>query len=481
MLRQGRRRFAAAAAAAATVVRSPPVLNIPASALRAVDLKNQELSVSHLPNGFTVVTEHTPRVNFCTIGVWIDAGSRFETRENNGVAHFLEHVNFKGSDKFSKDEIDTTFEYLGSHFNAYTSRDRTAYYIKTFNDHAEQCMELLADILRNSKHTPRSVELERPTILAEMREVEELVDEVIMDNLHLCAFDSSVSGLPLTILGPTDNISKHIDRKMIRDFVDTHYTGPRMTLVCSGGLTHRSVERLASTFYGDLPNANNRPDLVSRYVGGDFVMWNQTMMTANCAWAVPICGAASPDNIPLQLVHCMLGGYRREQQDLFANITHTHNHKFSARPNLEAIQPFYTPYEETGLFGMYMVAVPGNDPTDKKLLSEVMHSNFDFLHSLASKPVAADTLETVKAHYKAAQLMQMDSTTNRAEEIGRQMIHLKRRVPVMDMLQAVDAVTPADIQRVVKTYFVGARPTVSMIGHPDAIAGLDELSRKGTR
>ena len=477
MLKQFNRRFASAAVNKTRT--SPPILNVPTAQIPPGMLQSPELTISSLPNGFRIVSEYSPHVSFSTIGVWIDAGSRFETRENNGVAHFLEHVNFKGSDKYTKKQIDDTFEYLGCHFNAYTSRDRTAYYIKAFNKHAEQTMELLADVLRNSKHTVESVESERPTILAEMREVEELVDEVIMDNLHLCAYDSHTSGLPFTILGPTENISQHIDRPMIRDFVETHYTGPRMTLVCSGGLTHKEVEKIAKTFYGDLPSVNNRPELTCKYTGGDYVMWNTNMMTANCAWAVPICGAASADNIPLQLAHCLLGGYRKEQRPLFEHLNHTFNSRLCSQAGkletLEAVQPFYTPYEETGLFGMYMVTVPTLE--EKNALSTVLYKNLEQLYELAARPIERDLLELVKAHYKVAQVIQLDSTTNRAEDIGRQMIHLGRRVSLEEMLANVDAVGPEDIQRVLNKYVVGARPTLSMIGHPDAIDTYDELWR----
>src|SRR3989338_5759529 len=102
-------------------------------------------------------------------------------------------MTFKGSKKFTKSQIDTLFEHSGSHFNAYTARDRTAYYVKAFNKNMPEVMKVLSDVLLCSHHHPPAVEAERHTIMAEMQEVESHVDEVIMDNLHMCAFDAATS------------------------------------------------------------------------------------------------------------------------------------------------------------------------------------------------------------------------------------------------------------------------------------------------
>ena len=427
---------------------------------------------SKLANGFKVATEHIPGLEFVTIGVWIDAGSRFETRETNGVAHFLEHMNFKGTKNYNKKQIEDVFESLGAHFNAYTSRDRTAYYIKVFNKDVPRVIDLLADILKNSIHDPRYVELERPTILSEMREVEELVDEVIQDNLHFSAYDGSHCGLPLTILGPTENIARHINRAMIKDYVATHYTGPRMTMVSCGGLSAEEVHALADKHFSDLSSESNRPVLSAKYTGGTATMWNDSMMTAQVHLAFPVCGANNKDVVPLQLLHYFYGSYRQEMMLQF--IRQGRNAARPFMPELDRTQFFFTPYEETGLMGYQLTAVPSaeNRTTLARTFSHIMES----VQDLIERPPTMEQLEGAKAAYKAAQMLVLDSTTNSAEDLGRQMVHFGRRVPLQEHFERVDAITPNIFADTLAKYFDGShRPTLSAAGPPDALPAFDAL------
>lgn len=131
-----------------------------------------------------------------------------------------------------------------------------------------------------------------------------------MDNLHQVAYDASTSGLPLTILGPEANIARHINKEMITSYVQTHYTGPRMCLVCCGGIPPKEAHRLADKFFGKLSKINNRPAFHTTHVGGTHFMCNEMMATSNTAMAFPICGTAHPDSIALQLVHNLIGQVR---------------------------------------------------------------------------------------------------------------------------------------------------------------------------
>ncbi|EPY38094.1 mitochondrial processing peptide beta subunit [Angomonas deanei] len=446
---------------------------------------------SSLANGFRVATEYTKGCPFSTVGVWIDAGSRFETLENSGVAHFLEHMNFKGTNKYSKMDVENLFEHRGAHFNAYTSRDRTAYYVKAFNKDVSKMMDVVSDLLKNGRYTKRDIELERPTILQEMMEVEELVDEVLMDNLHQAAYDPASSGLPLTILGPTDNIAKHINREMIVDYVKTHYTGPRMCLVTSGGISPEEAHRIAEEYFGDLPAVNNCPASARRaqYRGGHTVMWDENMATANTAVAFGICGASHPDSYALQLVHNVLGQVREGQMQLYGHQRRNINLPWERVPNLVQLRPFYTPYEETALLGYQIVTArmspvnrrdePGfvRDEAQTILLNYILSSFYD----LCSTLVEPDLLEQAKCEYKSSVMMMRDSTTNSAEDLGRQMIHFGRRVPLQEVFEHVDAVTPHSFRETVEKYVATQQPTVSCIGASSTLPRYDPLMLNSLR
>merc|ERR1719379_1663414 len=188
--------------------------------------------VSELPNKLRVASESTGGET-ATLGMWIDTGSRYETDENNGVAHFLEHMAFKGTSKRTQLQLETEVENMGGHLNAYTSREQTVYYAKVLKKDVPKAVELLSDILTNSAFSQAAVERERDVILREIEEVESITEEVIFDMLHECAY----VGTPLapTILGPVENI-KSISVDDIKTYIATHYTAPRMVFAAAGAV-----------------------------------------------------------------------------------------------------------------------------------------------------------------------------------------------------------------------------------------------------
>merc|ERR1719310_1119730 len=165
-----------------------------------------------------------------TVGLWIDTGSRYETAANNGVAHFLEHMAFKGTGKRSQTGLELEVENMGAHLNAYTSREQTVFYAKCLAGDTEAAVEVLSDILTNSTFGTQEIERERGVILRELQEVE-------IDHLHAVAYQGTPLGR--TILGPAKNI-KSISRDDLTHYIDTHYKGPRMVLAGAGGVDHEA-------------------------------------------------------------------------------------------------------------------------------------------------------------------------------------------------------------------------------------------------
>jgi mitochondrial-processing peptidase subunit beta len=144
---------------------------VPAHADHTAILAAPETRVTTLPNGLRVATESSLAARTATVGVWIDAGSRYESEEAAGVAHFVEHMLFKGTSKRSAAQLEVEIENMGGHLNAYTSREQTAYYAKVLDKDVPRAMEVLADILQNSNLDEARIERERDVILREMEEV----------------------------------------------------------------------------------------------------------------------------------------------------------------------------------------------------------------------------------------------------------------------------------------------------------------------
>merc|ERR1719357_1483642 len=226
-----------------------------------------------------------------TVGLWIDTGSRYETAANNGVAHFLEHMAFKGTHNRSQLQLELEIENMGAHLNAYTSREQTVYYAKCFEKDLPKAVDILADITQNSLLGDQEIERERGVILREMQEIETNLQEVVFDHLHATAYQGTPLGR--TILGPTQNI-KSLSRRDLSDFIKTHYQGSRMVLAAAGGVQHEKLVKLANEHLGSLPNvySEGQPPVPSRcrFTGSEIRVRDDDMPFAHIAIAVEGCG-----------------------------------------------------------------------------------------------------------------------------------------------------------------------------------------------
>lgn len=268
--------------------------------------------VTNLDNGLRVATEDSGAAT-ATVGLWIDAGSRYETEKNNGVAHFLEHMAFKGTAKRTQTDLELEVENLGAHLNAYTSREQTVFYAKCLSKDVPKAVEILGDIIQNSKLGEAEIERERGVILREMQEVESNLQEVVFDHLHATAYQ----GTPLgnTILGPTKNI-KSISRQDLKDYIDTHYNTPRIVLSAAGGVKHDDLVKLAEKELGKLKNSfDGQPPALSpcRFTGSEVRVRDDTLPLAHIAIAVEGCGWTDQDNVPLMVANTLIGAWDRSQ------------------------------------------------------------------------------------------------------------------------------------------------------------------------
>jgi processing peptidase subunit beta len=421
-------------------------------------IAQQPTLVSTLPNGLRVASEATGGET-ATVGVWIETGSRYESDANNGVAHFLEHMAFKGTSKRSQLQLETEVENMGAHLNAYTSREQTVYYAKVLKGDVPKAVEMLSDILLNSSFSQAAVERERDVILREMEEVESQIEEVVFDRLHEVAY----VGTPLarTILGPVENINS-ISADDIVKYVKTHYTAPRMVLAAAGAVDHDEVAKLAGDYFGGVPTV--APDglqyenLPSLFTGADVREYNDDMPLAHFALAHEGLSWTHPDVFPLMLCQTLLGTV--DKKNASGKFTASPLAKYLARDGLvESMQPFCTCYNDTGLFGVYFVAS-----------MEDKYKTHDLFHHVQEEMVAITTGVTDedvargKMQLKYNILQQMDGTSPSAEEIGRQMITFGRRMNLAETFARIDAIEPADVQRVAESIIWDQEVAFAAIG-----------------
>ncbi|GAA5841291.1 hypothetical protein JCM11251_001616 [Rhodosporidiobolus azoricus] len=426
--------------------------------------------ISTLPNGLTVATESSPSASTATVGVWIDAGSRAETDKTSGTAHFLEHMAFKGTGKRSQHQLELEVENLGAHLNAYTSREQTVYYAKSFREDVPKAVDVIADILTGSKLEAGAIERERDVILREQEEVDKQLEEVVFDHLHAVAFQGQALGR--TILGPKENILS-IQRDDLANYIKTNYTADRMVLVGAGGVEHSALVKLAEQHFGSLPTSSTPVQLGSaankdkpNFIGSEVRIRDDTMSTCNVAIAVEGVGWNSPDYYTMLVMQSIMGNWDRSlgaQSLLSSRLSHI----ISSNNLANSFMSFSTSYSDTGLWGIYAVS------ENVMNLDDLTHFTMKEWQRLATHPSEGE-VQRAKAQLKASLLLGLDGTTATAEELGRQIVTTGKRSSPQEIEKAIEAVSTADVMRCAKKYLWDRDIAVSAMGRTE---GLLDYSR----
>jgi len=401
-----------------------------------------------------------------TVGVWIDAGSRYETAKNNGVAHFLEHMAFKGTAKRSQHNIELEVESMGAHLNAYTSREQTVYYAKCFAKDVPKAVELLSDILQNSTLGEDEINRERGVILREMQEVETNLQEVVFDYLHATAFQGT--SLSQTILGPTENINS-LQRQDLVNYITNHYKAPRIVLAAAGGVNHQQLCHLAEQHFTGLGGAytGEIPILPpARFTGSEMRLRDDGMPLAHVAMAVEGAGWANGDNIPLMVANTLIGSWDRSYGG-GANLASSLAAKCAQTNICHSFQSFNTCYTDTGLWGMYFVC-EANGAEDM-----VYYIQEEWKKLCVS--VTDFEVQRAKNLLKTNMMLMLDGSTPICEDIGRQYLCYNRRISLQEIEARIDAVDAASLREVCLKYIYDKCPAVAAVGPTETLPEYNQL------
>jgi len=208
-----------------------------------------------------------PGLKSASVGIWIMAGGRHERVDQNGIAHFLEHMAFKGTTRRTALRIAEEIEDVGGYINAYTSREMTAYYARVLEDDVALAIDVIADILLDPLFEQAEIDVERGVILQEIGQALDTPDDIVFDWLQEVAYPDQPLGR--TILGPTDRI-RAFGREDLAGFVGEHYGPDRMILSAAGAVDHDAICALAERLFGHMPAspAGMEPE-PARFVGGE--------------------------------------------------------------------------------------------------------------------------------------------------------------------------------------------------------------------
>lgn len=401
--------------------------------------------VTQLPNGVRVASQRMNGAS-ATVGLWVDTGSRYESEQNNGVAHFLEHMFFKGTTRRSQTQLEKEVENMGGHLNAYTSRETTVFYAKVQKGDVSQALDIISDMTQNSVISQDSVERERSVILREMEEVQNQAEEVVFDDLHTTAFQGTSLGR--TILGPESNI-RSLQSQDIQNYLKTHYVAPRMVVAGAGDIEHSELVKIAEKLFGNVPSSPPTGHKIVKepalFTGSEIRARFDSMPLAHVTYAFQTAGWNDPDTYALLVMQTLLGSWNVNT----AGGIHSAS-KFIAevaqQKMAHSVSAFNTQYSDVGLFGIHAVA-------EEKALYELFATLPVYMTRLGYD-VGYVEVEEAKRHLKMNLLAILDGTTSVCEEIGRQMISHGRRIHPAEVIARIDAVDLGAVKRAAHRFLI---------------------------
>jgi predicted Zn-dependent peptidase len=414
------------------------------------------VAVTTLPSGLRVATDTMDSVESVSLGAWVGVGARHEPAEVNGVAHMLEHMAFKGTERRSAKAIAEEIEAVGGHLNAYTSRESTAYYAKILSADVPLAFDILADILQHSTFAAEELERERQVILQEIGQADDTPDDIVFDRFQAAAFPDQSVGRP--VLGSAEIVAS-LSREAVRSYMRGNYGPQSMVVAAAGRVEHSAAVDEARRRFGDLADVRPKRPEAARYVGGD-EREVRDLEQVHLVLGFPGFSYHDPDYYALQVFSALFGGGMSSR--LFQEVR-------EKRGLVYSIYSFGSALNDGGIFGIYAGTGEAQVADLIPVIAEQMKGVADDLEE--------SELARARAQLQAGLLMSRESTSARAEQLANQLLIFGRPQTVEELVGKVDAVDAEAIRRVVRR-LGSARPTVAAIGPLGRLESYDAIGRR---
>jgi predicted Zn-dependent peptidase len=408
-----------------------------------------------LPNGFRIVTEAMPGLQSASVGLWVEAGGRHETPAQNGIAHFLEHMAFKGTRRRSALRIAEEIEDVGGYINAYTSREMTAYYARVLSGDVVMALDVIADIVLNPVFRKADIETERHVILQEIGQALDTPDDIIFDWLHEVSYPDQPFGR--TILGPEDRVASFA-KVDFQAFTQAHYGPDQMILSAAGGVDHAEVVAAAERIFGALQPVGASGMDPARFQGGER-REIKDLEQVHFALSFEAPGYRDDAVYAAQVYSTAMGGGMSSR--LFQKIREDRGLCYSIYAQSAA-------YEDTGQLTIYA-------GTSAEEIGELTRLTLDELKRAAEDMTDAEVARA-RAQLRAGLLMGLESPSARAERNARLMSIWGRVPEVSEAVAKIDAVDTATVRRYAAD-LTTARAALALYGPVAKAPGIDEVRR----
>jgi predicted Zn-dependent peptidase len=398
-----------------------------------------------LDNGLTVVSEEIAHVRSVSIGVWVRCGSRHEDAATLGMAHFIEHMLFKGTATRSAFDIAAAIDSVGGVMNAATGKELTSFYIKIPDYHLPLAIELLADIINHSAFADAEIAREKSVVLQEIQLLEDSPDEYIHEVFEAAFWKGHPLGTP--ILGTQESI-EGLNRESLLRFFTGKYRSDAVVLAAAGNIRHAQLLELVERSFGAMPAGAVRADGAAPEVKPALAVLPKDLEQTQIIIGTLGPSAVSGRRFAAFVLNSLLGGSMSSR--LFQEIR-------EQRGLAYAVNSYLASYQDTGMMGIYV-------GTGEETAPEVISLIQDNIAALADGGLTAREVRDAKELIKGNFLLSMESTDNRMSKLARNEICFGRYVPEEEIMAQIEAVREEDVRALVRELFRPATMSIAAMG-----------------
>jgi predicted Zn-dependent peptidase len=402
--------------------------------------------LTELDSGLRVVSERIDTVRSVALGFWVRTGSRDETVAEAGVSHFLEHLLFKGTDRFSSTEIDQIFDGMGAEINAGTGKETTSVYSRFLDQHFERAFDVMSDMVLRPSYP--DIDSERQVVIEEIAMYEDEPSDKVHDVLAEAVFGDHPLGRP--VIGRAEVIA-NVPVPEIAAYHDERYAPSNLVLAAAGNVDHDKLVELANkACAAGLPSANGKRDLVAAPATADPRMCFFQKQTEQFHVTLGAPGIKRGDDrrFALRVLDTILGGSTSSR--LFQEVR-------EKRGLAYAVYSYSSQYLDSGQIGMYVGTRPDNVPQAMEVIANE-------LRKLREDGVAADELERAKENVKGRTVLSMESMLARMNRLGSSVLTGIPLLSLDEVLARTDAVTSDDLAALVTELYDPSRLSAAAVG-----------------
>ena len=399
-----------------------------------------------LPSGLRLVTERMPHVRSITVGVWLARGSRHETDAQSGIAHFIEHMLFKGTATRSAEDIAQEIDSIGGQLDAFTAKEYASYYIKVLDEHLPIALDLLSDMVTRPAFAEADIEKEQGVILEEIKMVEDTPDDLVHEIFTQHAWSGHPLGRP--ILGTPETVAS-FTADVLRGYFTGAYVAPNVIIAAAGNLEHDTLRAAIEKAFDGMPRAGETVvDGPPTMVPGMVVRRKDLEQSHVCIGA-PGHEQKHEERYASYILNTILGGSMSSR--LFQNVRERRGLAYSVYSGVSS-------YRDTGLFSVYAGCAANK-------VNEVISVVLDELRLIRREAVSDAELTRAKDHLKGSLMLSLENTASRMSHLARQEIYFGRHFTLDETLEGIERVTKADVLSVGEMLF-GDTPLVGTVLGP---------------